>query len=129
MAGLGSRPRVEATSGSATLSQSFALFELAAVFRADKRVRPAVSLGAGVFDLSVAGTGVPPYEGRGPQQWSAAFDGGLGVAFAIRPRAALITELDALVAWPHPVVRFVDTRAATIGYPSFLLTLALQVSL
>ena len=40
-----------------------------------------------------------------------------------------MTELHALVASPHPVVRFVDTRAATIGYPSLMLTLALQVAL
>jgi hypothetical protein len=72
---------------------------------------------------------VTPYAGREPRQWSAAFDAGFGLALVISSRAALVTELHALVATPHPVVRFVDTRAATIGYPSFMPTLALQVSL
>ncbi len=129
VAGLGSRPRVESAYGSATLSLSMALAEFAAVFRHDKRVRPTLSLGAGVLNVAVVGTGAAPYEGRGPQRWSAAFDGGVGVAFAVGSRAALVTELHALLASPHPVVRFVDTRAATIGYPSLILTLALQVAL
>lgn len=70
-----------------------------------------------------------PYEGRELEQWSAAFDGGVGVGFAVSSRAALVTELHALLASPHPVVRFVDTRAATIGYAAVMLTLALQVAL
>jgi hypothetical protein len=57
-----------------------------------------------------------------------AADGGVGIALAIGSRAAVVTELHALVASPHPVVRFVDTRAATIGYPSLILTLTLQVA-
>ena len=91
-------------------------------------IRPIVSLGAGALNVAVVGTGAAPYEGREPQRWSAAFDGGVGVAFAVGSRAALVTELHALLASPHPVVRFVDTRAATIGYPSLILTLALQVA-
>jgi len=43
-------------------------------------------------------------------------------------RAALVTELHARVAAPHPVVRFADTRAATIGYPSVIVTVSLQVA-
>ena len=128
-AGLGNRPRVETTYGLATLAQTMVLAELAAVFRRDKRFRPTVSLGAGVLNVAVVGTGAAPYEGREPQRWSAAFDGGVGVALAVGSRAALVTELHALVASPHPVVRFVDTRAATVGYPSLILTLALQVAL
>lgn len=129
VAGLGSRPRVETVYGSATLSLSMALAEFAAVFRRDKRVRPTLSLGAGVLNVAVVGTGAAPYEGRQPQRWSAAFDAGVGVAFTVGSRAALVTELHALLASPHPVVRFVDTRAATVGYPSLILTLALQVAL
>jgi len=72
--------------------------------------------------------GTGPYEGRAPQRWSAAFDGGVGVALVRRSRAALVTELHARVAAPHPVVRFADTRAATIGYPSVIVTVSLQVA-
>jgi hypothetical protein len=86
------------------------------------------SVGAGVLNVAVAGTGAAPYESREPQRWSAAFDAGVGVAFAVGSHAALVTEAHALVASPHPVVRFVDTRAATIGYPSVMVTLALRVA-
>jgi len=37
-------------------------------------------------------------------------------------------ELHALLASPHPVIRFIDTRAAIVGYPSLILTLALRVA-
>jgi hypothetical protein len=128
VAGLGSRPHVATAHGSASLSQTAALLECAASFRRDKRIRPAFSLGAGVLNVQVAGTGAAPYEGRETQRWSLALDGGAGVAFAVGARSALVTELHALVASPHPVIRFVDTRAATVAYPSLILTLALRVA-
>jgi hypothetical protein len=127
-AGLGTRPSLETAHGSATLAQTLALAEAVAVFRGDQWLRPFVSIGAGALNVAVSGMGEGPYEGRAPQRWSAAFDGGIGVALVVRSRAALVTELHALMAAPHPVVRFADTRAATIGYPSLILTLALQVA-
>jgi hypothetical protein len=127
--GLGSRPRVDTTYGSATIAQNLVLFELAAVFRGDKRVRPIVGIGAGALDVSVTGAGPSSYESREPHRWSAAFDAGVGAAFAIHRRAALATEVHALLAAPHPFVRFLDMTAGTIGYPSLLLTLTLQVTL
>jgi len=127
--GLGSRPRVETTYGSATLAQSLVLFELAAVFRGGKRVRPIVGLGAGALNVSVMGAGASPYESREPQRWSAAFDAGVGASLAIHRNVALATEMHALLAAPHPFVRFLDMTAGTIGYPSLLLTLTLQVTL
>jgi hypothetical protein len=127
--GLGSRPRVETTYGSATIAQNLVLFELAAVFRGDKRVRPILGLGAGALNVSVMGAGPSSYESREPQRWSAAFDAGVGASFAIHRRAALATEMHALLAAPHPFVRFLDMTAGTIGYPSLLLTLTLQVTL
>ena len=126
--GLGSRPRVETAYGSAMLSQTVALLECAAIFRRDKRIRPMFSLGAGV--LNVADHRNRSGALRRPRA-AAMVRGvrrGVGVAFAVGSRAALVTELHALVASPHPVVRFVDTRAATVGYPSVILTLALRVA-
>ena len=128
-AGLGSRPRLETAYGTATFSQAVALAEFSAVFRRDKRVRPTFSLGAGVLNVAVIGAGAAPYEDRAPERWSAAFDAGVGAAFAVAARTAVVTELHALLASPHPVVRFADTRAATVGYPSLMLTVALQVGL
>jgi hypothetical protein len=126
--GLGTRPRVATANGSATITQDLALLELTAVLRASQRVRPMASLGSGLLSVKAAGAGKPPYEGREAQQWSAAIDAGLGVAFALRSRAAMVAELHTLLAWPHPVVRLLDVRAATMAYPSFIFTLALQVA-
>jgi hypothetical protein len=128
-AGLGSRPEVETTYGSAALSQSIGAVELGAVFRPDKRVRPSVFGGAGALNVSIIGAGNLPYEGRNAGRWAAAFVGGLAVAFAIRSHLVLTTDLCVLLAMPHPTVRFVDTKAATIGFPSLVLTVALQVAL
>jgi hypothetical protein len=127
LSGLGSRPRIETAYGSADLSQTIGLVEVAAVFRNGKRVRPTVSVGAGFLNVSMVGAGKPPYEGREGRQWSAAFDAGVGGALALRSRVALATELHAFLASPHPEVRFLKMRTATIGYPSFMLMLALQV--
>lgn len=127
VSGLGTRPRTQTNNGSAEVSQALGLLEVQTVFRIDRRVRPVVSIGAGVLNVGVEGDGKPPYEGREPRQWSAAFDAGVGVALGLRPRMALTTELHAFVATPHPVVRFLDVETATIGYPGLMMTLALEV--
>jgi hypothetical protein len=126
--GLGTRPRVATANGSATVAQDFALLELTAVLRATQSVRPLASLGSGLLSVKAAGTGKPPYEGREAHQWSAAVDAGLGVALALRSRAAIVAELHALLAWPHPAVRLLDVRTATVAYPALIFTLALQVA-
>jgi hypothetical protein len=128
LAGLGSRPRVDTADGSATVSQTLALAEVAAVFRPEGRVHPMLSVGAGALDVGVLGTGAGPFQGREPRRWSAAFDGGLGIGVGVGSRSALVAELHALVAEPHPVVRFVDVRAATVAYPAVIATLALEVA-
>lgn len=127
-AGLGTRPSLETAYGSASLAQTVALAEAVAMSRRGKRLQPFVSIGAGALHVAVSGAGAGQYEGRAPQRWSAALDGGVGVALVLRAHTALVTELHGLMAAPRPVVRFVDTRAATIGYPSLILTLALQVA-
>jgi hypothetical protein len=129
ISGLGSRPRIETVYGSAELSQTIALVEVGLVFRNGKRFRPLVSVGTGLLHLSIVGIGKPPYEGREARRWSAVFDAGVGGAFALRSRVSLTAELHTFLASPHPEVRFINMRTATIGYPSFVLLLALQVEL
>jgi hypothetical protein len=124
--GIGTHPRVDTSYGWATVSQSVGLIELGATFRRDTSLRPSVSVGAGALHVSVVGVGNPPYEGRDPARFSAALDGGLGMAFALTRAMALATEVHALVAIPHPTLYFVATDEVTIGFPSFLLTAAVQ---
>ena len=129
IAGLGSRPVVRNVYGTATVSQTMALLELGLALGTDQRIQPLLSLGGGVLNVAVAGIGDAPYEGLKSQQWSAAVDAGAGLAVALGSRVALRSEIHALVASPHPVVRFIDTKAATIGNPTLILTLALRVAL
>ena len=129
VAGLGSRPVVRHVYGTATVSQTMALLELGLALGIDQRIQPLLSLGGGVLNVAVAGTGDTPYEGLKSQQWSAAVDAGAGLAVALGSRAALVSEIHALLASPHPVVRFIDTKAATIGNPTLMFTLTLRVAL
>jgi hypothetical protein len=126
--GLGSQPSVSDTRGTARVSQDVVLLELGFASGSRQRLTPLASAGAGVLHTSVAGVGAAPYEGRNARNWSAVVDAGLGVAFAFRSHAALVAEVHALLASPHPVVHFADSSAATIGYPSLILTIALQVA-
>jgi hypothetical protein len=126
--GLGTHSRMRDTRGTATVTQDVVLLELVFAPGAQQRLKPLASAGAGVLHVSVAGVGVAPYEGRDARKWSSVVDAGVGVALALRSHAALVAELHAFLASPRPVVHFADSSAATIGYPSLILTLALQVS-
>jgi hypothetical protein len=125
--GLGTRPRVESPYGSATVSQSFLLLELATQLTRRGALRPMASVGGGLLHVGISGEGTPPYVGRDAHQWAASIDGGVGLALPFRSHAALVAELHCLLASPHPSVRFVDIKPATIGYPSLMVTLALRV--
>jgi hypothetical protein len=127
VAGLGTRPRVETPYGSASISQSFLLLEVATRLTDRGVLRPLASLGGGLLHVGVSGSGAGSYVGRNDEQWSASVDGGVGLALAVRSHAAVVAELHCLLASPHPSVRFIDSVPATIGYPSLMLTLALQV--
>jgi hypothetical protein len=129
VAGLGSRPVVRTPYGEASVTQSMALLELALAPSVNQRIHPLLSLGGGVINVTAAGTGVAPYEGRNARQWSAAVDAGAGIALALSSRAALSTELHAFLASPRPVVRFIATNAATIGSPTLMFSLTLRVAL
>jgi len=127
-AGLGTQPRVETAYGSASVSQTLLLLELVTGFIDRGALRPFATVGGGALHVGVSGAGVPPYVGQDSERWSASVDAGVGLALAFRSHAAAVAELHCLVASPHPSIRFVDSVPATIGYPSLMLTLALQVT-
>ena len=120
LAGLGSRPRVETSIGSASVTQAFGLGELATAFRAGRRWRPILSLGAGALYVETDGAAVSPYLGRQPSHWVAAADAGTGVLANLGSGLSFAFEVHALVAFPHPTIRFVDLEPATIGYPALI---------
>jgi hypothetical protein len=125
LAGLGTTPHVDTTLGSAAVAQTLGLAELGLLFRAGRRVRPLVSVGGGVLHVQSDGAAMTPYLGNNAGRWAGVADGGVGVLFGDGGDLAAALELHAFLAFPHPVIRFVDVDAATIGRPSLMATLTL----
>ena len=125
LAGLGTRPRVESALGSADVAQELGLVELGAAFRRGRRVRPLLTLGAGVFHVRIEGQGTPPYLGERDQSWAAMFDCGAGAIVAVSDALAVAVELHAFLAAPSSFIRFDDMKADTLGRPALWATLTL----
>ena len=124
-AGLGTRPRIETTMGSVAIGQALGLVEIGAAWRPGARLRPIVTLGAGALYLESDGSGIWPYQGVRDAQWAAVTDLGIGALLGMGGQLALALELHALVAFPRPVVRFVEAEVATLGRPTLVAALTL----
>jgi hypothetical protein len=124
-AGLGSRPRVESAEGSATIGQNLGLLEVGVTFRSQHRLVPIVTLGAGALYVTSDGNGVYPFAGHLGSRWTALVDGGFGLFAPFSRQWGLAVEVHALLAAPHPFVRFSDTSAGNIGWPALATTLTL----
>jgi hypothetical protein len=125
IAALGSRPRVGALAGSASVAQSFGLAELALALRHGRRVRPVLTLGAGALRVESNGDGISPYQGVEESRWVAALDAGAGVLATFGAYFSATFELHALLALPHPTIRFDGVDHATIGFPAILASLTM----
>lgn len=125
LAGLGTRPRIETVIGSTSIAQSFGLAELAIAFRRSARWRPTLSLGAGALYVQSEGQGIFPYRGLQETRWAAALDAGGGLLASVGPALSLGFEIHALVAFPHPSVRFYDVETEPVGFPSILAALTM----
>lgn len=120
-AGLGTAPRVAGPDGSsAEVSQLLALAELAWLPWPDLRVRPILSLGGGPLHVAVDGEASLPYRGTHSAAWSAAADAGAGVEARIAPRLGVGVEAHAFLAFPSPVVTFLEDQAARGATPGLL---------
>jgi hypothetical protein len=125
LAGLGTRPRIETSIGSASVVQSFGLGELALVLRPGASFRPTFSLGAGALYAQSDGQGVWPYAGQRQTRWVAATDAGVGLLASTDARVSFAFEVHALVAFPHPKVRLYDVESATLAFPAVLASLTM----
>ncbi|KYF67146.1 hypothetical protein [Sorangium cellulosum] len=125
LAGLGTAPRVAGPQGSATVQQRLGLVELAALPWPELRLRPRFSVGLGALHVAVDGEASWPYRGTHDARWAFAADAGAGVEFGIVRRLDVVVEAHALVAHPYPVIRFVETEAASGARPALLGTLSL----
>jgi len=125
LAGLGSRPRIETSIGSASVAQSFGLLELALALRPRARWRPTLSLGGGALNVHTDGEGIWPYAGLAQKRWAGALDAGVGILASIEMHASLAFEIHSVVAFPHPVVRLYDIESATLAFPAVVASLTM----
>ncbi|MFL5303961.1 MAG: hypothetical protein ACJ8F1_02060 [Polyangia bacterium] len=125
LAGLGSRPRIDTSTGSASVAQNFALAELALALRPGARWRPTFNVGAGALYAHSDGEGVWPYAGLAQTRWAAALEAGVGVLASIETHVSFALEIGALIAVPHPVVRFYDVEGAKLAFPAVLASLTM----
>jgi hypothetical protein len=126
LAGLGTRPRVSTPLGSAEIGQNLGLLEIGASLRPERRWSPTVTVGAGALYVQSDGDGVYPFRGIENSRWAALVDCGVGLVVGFGTRLASTFEIHASLAAPHPVVRFSDTIAATVGRPTLLATWTLM---
>lgn len=129
LAGLGTRPRVTAAEGSATVGQDLALLEVRASFRRGQRIRPAVGVGAGAFLARVEGTGNWPYEGLRAHRWAGLFDVGAGLTISLGRRLAIAAEVHGQFITPTPSIDFSGVEGARLGRPAVLASLTLVTPL
>jgi len=125
VAGLGSRPRVETTAGSASIDQSLGLAELGLALRPGRRLRPTFALGGGAFRFASEGVGSFPSRGLQAARFTGAVDAGVGLLATVTGAVSFALEVHGLVALPHPAVRFFDVEAATLAYPAVFASLTM----
>jgi hypothetical protein len=126
-AGFGTHDTISSGGSSAQISQQFAVAGASYRFRAERRLRPFLSLAAGVLHTSAQGETLPPDRGQEADQWSFLLDGGAGAWLALGHRLQAALALEAQVAEPYPAVRFAGAVVKTSTRPSLLLTITLGV--
>ena len=84
-----------------------------------------LTIGAGALRVESNGEGISPYQGVEETRWVAALDAGGGVLATFGAYFSATFELHALLALPHPTVRFDGVDRATIGFPAILASLTM----
>jgi hypothetical protein len=124
-AGLGTRSRVEALSGSADVAAQFGLIEAGIRLRPRERLQPLFFLGAGVRYTSAEGRASWPNQGLTAGRWSLLADAGTGIRLSLHSRFEIAMEVHAQLAQPYPTIHFSNFQAATAGRPDLLPSLTL----
>lgn len=125
----GTQSSVSGAVGSAAIRQGLVLADLALMPWRNWRVFPMASVGAGLYYVGIQGRGMGAYVGTDASSVAFAWDGGLGVVFALSSQVDVTLESLAIVTVPGLAVRIADEEVARIGRPSLLSTLTLSVTL
>jgi hypothetical protein len=117
LSGLGTRPRIETSEGSATVNQAMGLLELVGELAPQSSLRPFVTLGAGTYRIGVDASAASPYEGHDDSFFAFAADAGGGFSLALSSSFALSFEGHAVMVTPYPVIRFLQVNTAEMRNP------------
>jgi hypothetical protein len=124
-AGLGTRPQVRGTGGSAQIEQWYGLAEGLFLPFPEPVVRPLLSLGVGAFHASAKGEANFPYRGLQSSRWAFAADAGAGLGLRLASRLELSLEAHALWLAPRPMLGFVDDEGPSVAAPGLAFTFTL----
>lgn len=127
LAGLGSRPEVATTAGTARVAQQYGTLGGRLRLRSESRLTPFVALSSGVLRTSVEGQAEAPRQGQGAEQWSLLLDGSVGAELHLPERYSLTLAGHAQWAEPYVAIHFVDSVVATTGRPNLALSLTVGV--
>ena len=125
VAGYGSHASVQVDAGNAQVAEEFALLGARYRFILGRRLRPTVSLAAGVLHTRAEGEASSLYQGREAALWSFLLDGGVGIGVALTERFEVEFATHAQIAEPYPAIRFDRSVVATSSRPSLLFTLTI----
>jgi hypothetical protein len=125
LAGLGTHATVATSGASAQVTQGYGVLGGCYRLRAGQRLRPFLTLSAGVLHTAVEGRADSPNQGRSADQWSFLLDAGLGASLRLDDRFYLSLATHTQMAQPYVAIRLVDEVVATSARPNLLLTLTL----
>jgi hypothetical protein len=123
LAGLGSRPEVATTTGSARVAQQYGLLGACLCPSSARPIGITLSLSAGALRTTIDGQADPPASGHFIERWSFVVDGSLGARLRLPGRYHLTMAAHVQVAEPYVAIYFMDSRVATTGRPNLLVSL------
>ncbi|HVZ89711.1 MAG TPA: hypothetical protein VHG72_22315 [Polyangia bacterium] len=125
IAGLGTRSDLNVMGGGAAVSEELAMAEWAVMPRRS-RVRPFLSIGAGVHDIRAQGTAVAPYTARAASQVSMAGALSGGLRSPLNRHLAMSAEAGAFLLFPEPQVSIAGLAGGRTGRPALFATVAVE---
>jgi hypothetical protein len=128
LGGFGTRSRVDATGGSATVAEDLAMAEWV-IAPGRGWLRPTLGLGVGVHDVRATGEAAAPYTTRSTGRLLLAGALSAGVGVALGERLSLVAEAWAFVLAPEPQVRIAGLDAGRTGRPGLSLAVTVEARL
>ncbi|WP_437544918.1 hypothetical protein WME97_37490 [Sorangium sp. So ce367] len=120
---------LDAPGGRVAVRQTAAMLGLAYAAGPEAwRIHPVISLGAGVYHVTVAGRANPPYRDRRQSWLTAGVSAGGGVGVRVLPYLAVHAALDVFVLAREPVFTIAGAEVGRTGRPALLPSLGLRVS-